>query len=98
MNLTKEQVEKIAYLARLGLNDAEIEKFSDQLTGILDYVDMLNEVDTENVDPTSQVTGLESVMEEDEVIDYVEDKSRLLEASNLPKEARQILVKSIFND
>ena len=98
MTLSKEEVKRIAYLARLGLTDDELEKFAGQLTGILDYVDMLNEVDTENVEPTSQVTGLESVMEDDEVITYVEDKNRLLEASNLPKEARQILVKSIFND
>ena len=49
MKLTPEQVRHIAQLARLKLNDEEVEKFSHELTDILDWVEMLNEVDTEGL-------------------------------------------------
>jgi len=46
--------------------DSEIEKYSGQLSKILDYVDKLNEVDTSEVEPTFNVMGLSNVMAEDE--------------------------------
>lgn len=67
MALTKEEVKHIALLARLGLTAQEIEKFAGQLSAILDYVKQLKEVDTENVLPTAQVSGLENVMADDAV-------------------------------
>ncbi len=67
MKLTVKEVEKIANLARLGLNDQEKEKFADQLSLILDYVDQLKEVDTTNVKPIAQITGLENVMRNDKI-------------------------------
>ncbi|MBN1778993.1 MAG: Asp-tRNA(Asn)/Glu-tRNA(Gln) amidotransferase subunit GatC [Candidatus Buchananbacteria bacterium] len=67
MKLTIQEVEKIANLARLGLTDAEKEKFANQLSSILDYFEQLKEVDTTNVEPVAQITGLESVMREDEI-------------------------------
>ncbi len=96
MALTEEEVKRIAELARLGLSKEEITKFSGQLTDILDYVDLLNEVDTKDVELTAQVTGLENVTEADEVVPYVEDKAALLKCSPLEVEAQQILVKSVF--
>ena len=59
-------VAHIAKLANLPLNPEEKEKFEKQLSEILTYVEKLNEVDTTNVEPTSQVTGLENVTREDE--------------------------------
>lgn len=67
MSLTKQEVEKIALLARLGLSEEEKETFAKQLSSILDYVKNLSEVDTQGIEPTAQVTGLENVMREDEV-------------------------------
>lgn len=67
MKLSKEEVKHIALLARLGLNEEEVEKYSEQLSSILDYVELLKEVDTDGIEPTAQVTGLENVMREDEV-------------------------------
>lgn len=96
MALTDQQVRRIAELARLGLSDDEIKKFAGQLTDIFQFVEMLNEVDTDNVEPTSQVTGLENVLDDDEVINFVEDKNELLECSPLEKSARQIKVKNVF--
>ncbi len=64
--LTKEQVLKIAHLARLKLTEAEVEKYQGQLSQILDYVAMLDEVDVSKVEPTAQVTGLTNSMRPDE--------------------------------
>ncbi len=97
MKLTKEQVQHVAKLARLGLSDKEVEKLQTQLSGILDYVDMLNEVDTEGVLPTAQVTGLKNVTRKDEVKTHALAKpEKLLECSPLPIEKNQIKVKSVF--
>lgn len=66
MKLTKDQVKHVAKLANLPLSKEEKEKYSDQLSKILDYIDKLNEVDTSNVEPTFNVTGLSNVLREDE--------------------------------
>lgn len=98
MSLTPEQVRHVAKLARLRLSDAEVEKFSGQLSAILDYVAILNEVDTEGVQPTSQVTGLENVTREDAVRGTVGfgTPGELLACSPLPKDRDQIRVKPVF--
>ncbi len=62
----KIDVPHIAKLANLILKSGEDEKFEKQLSGILSYVEKLKEVDTKNVETTSQVTGLENVTREDE--------------------------------
>ncbi|MBU1165195.1 Asp-tRNA(Asn)/Glu-tRNA(Gln) amidotransferase subunit GatC [Patescibacteria group bacterium] len=67
MALTKKEVEHIAKLARLGLTDEEKTKYARQLSSILEYVEQLKEVDTKDVEPTAQVTGLENVLREDKV-------------------------------
>lgn len=95
MSLTPEQVRHVAKLARLRLSEAEVEKFTGQLSVILDYVAILNEVDTEGVEPTSQVTGLANVTRPDEVERW-SDPSALLACSPLPKDRDQIRVKSVF--
>lgn len=64
--ITEKEIEHIARLARLGLSEAEKEKYSKELSGILDYMDKLNKADTENVEPISQITGLENVFRKDE--------------------------------
>jgi aspartyl-tRNA(Asn)/glutamyl-tRNA(Gln) amidotransferase subunit C len=66
MALTPEQVRHIARLARLGLTDADVEKFSGQLSEILDYFDRLKAVDTESVPPTAYPLDLHNVMRDDE--------------------------------
>lgn len=61
----KIDVKHIAKLANLPLNPQEEKKFEKQLSEILSYVEKLKEVDTKNVETTSQVTGLENVTRED---------------------------------
>jgi len=60
-------VEQIATLVRLGISEEEAEKFSGQFSSIIDYFNMLNEVDTTNVPPASDVANAENVLREDEV-------------------------------
>lgn len=65
----KINVKKVAKLANLSLSVIEEKKYSEQLSKILEYIDKLNEVDTENVEPTYNVSGLSNVMRPDEVGD-----------------------------
>lgn len=67
MSLTLQQVEEIANLARLDLSKGEKERFRDQLSAILDYAERLQTLDTSNVPPTAQVTGLVGVMRDDTI-------------------------------
>ncbi|MDO8621300.1 MAG: Asp-tRNA(Asn)/Glu-tRNA(Gln) amidotransferase subunit GatC [Candidatus Levybacteria bacterium] len=62
----KIDVVHVAKLANLPLKSEEKEKFEKQLSEILSYVEKLKEVNTENVEITSQVTGLENVTRKDE--------------------------------
>lgn len=67
MPLTKVQVEQVAALARLKLSPQEIEKFTNELTVILDYVSQLESVNTEGVEPKDQFISAENVFREDKV-------------------------------
>ncbi len=51
MSLDREEVLKIAHLARLGVDDAEVERYADELSNILSLVDRMNAVDTTGVTP-----------------------------------------------
>ena len=95
MNLTNDQVKHIAKLARLDLSEAEIEKFSLQLSGILKHAKILEEVDTTDVEPIAQITGLEHVTFEDEVKDC-DYSDELLEQSPQGTQERMIKVKNVF--
>lgn len=96
MAISKDDVKKIAYLARLGLTDDEIEKFQGQLAGIFDYIDKLKELDIEGIEETSQVTGLENVSVPDEVDKDFCSGDELLETSPLPVVNKQIRVKKVL--
>ncbi len=66
MPLSREQVKHIATLARVGLSDEDIARFSHQLSEILDYFERLRQVDTEGVPPTAHTLPLHNVMRDDE--------------------------------
>ncbi len=57
-DISKEQVKHVANLARLALTDEEVEKMTKQLGDIINYAELLNELDTENVKPTTHVLDL----------------------------------------
>ena len=90
--LNDEQVKHVAKLARIKLTDQEVKKFGKQLSSVLEYIDILAEVDTKNVPETSQVTGLKNVMDKDEVIKGQSSKEELLKCSELPVDSGQVRV------
>jgi len=66
MKLSREQVLHIALLARLGLTETEVDRFSEQLSNILDSFEVLQQVDTTGIIPTAQSIALQNVMKDDE--------------------------------
>lgn len=78
----KINVPHIAKLANLPLTDEEIKKFDVQLEETLKYIEKLNEVDTKNVQPTSNVTGLENITREDIAKPSLTQKQALVNAKN----------------
>jgi aspartyl-tRNA(Asn)/glutamyl-tRNA(Gln) amidotransferase subunit C len=83
MKLSYEQVRHIAWLARLGLSEEEMEKFSLQLSAILDNFEILREVDTTDVPPATQTIPLQNVTRKDDVADSYPQAEIL---SNAPKQ------------
>jgi aspartyl-tRNA(Asn)/glutamyl-tRNA(Gln) amidotransferase subunit C len=93
--ISRDDILKLARLSKLQLDEAEIEKFKDEISAILDYVEQLSSVDTKGLEPTSQVTGLENVTRKDEIIEYSAKPESLL--SNAPNiEKNQFKVKRIL--
>ncbi|MCX7611398.1 MAG: Asp-tRNA(Asn)/Glu-tRNA(Gln) amidotransferase subunit GatC [Ignavibacterium sp.] len=81
MSVPKEEIIKIAKLAKLKLNDNEIEKFTYQFNQILDYMKKLNEINTDEVQPLSHPIEINNVMRDDELKDSI---PRELALSNAP--------------
>ena len=94
--ISLEEVEHIAELARIELTEEEKKKFSDELSDVLGYVEQLQEVDTENIEPVSQVTGMANVLRED-VVENCDENVRKKIIESFPEEkegyvkVRQIL-------
>ena len=65
--ITKKEVEYVAQLAKLEFNEGEKEEFTSQLNSILDYFKKLNELNTEEVEPTAYVISMPNLLNEDEV-------------------------------
>ena len=68
--LSREDVLKLARLARIDLSEDEVMEFAAEFSEILQYVEQLGAVDIAGLEPTSQVTGLTNVTRKDEVRDY----------------------------
>jgi aspartyl-tRNA(Asn)/glutamyl-tRNA(Gln) amidotransferase subunit C len=64
--IEREQVEHVAKLARLKLTDAEVERMAGELSGILEHIERISELDLDGVEPTSHVIALENVFRPDE--------------------------------
>ena len=94
-DLTRDDVLKLARLARLDITEDEVEAYRTELTSILHFVEQIQNTDVTGLKPTSQVTGLTNVMREDEVIDYGVSPDDLLRV--VPKvQDRQIKVKRML--
>lgn len=80
--LNKDEVLRIADLAKLTLSIEEVKKFQEQLSSTLSYIDILKNVDTSKVTVTPAVTGLENVFREDKVTQSLSQEKVL---ANAPK-------------
>ena len=65
MKITRKEVEHVAYLARLHFSEEEIDRFTHQLNGTLEYMEKLAELDTTGVEPTFHAVQRTNVMRED---------------------------------
>ncbi|MFH1995960.1 MAG: Asp-tRNA(Asn)/Glu-tRNA(Gln) amidotransferase subunit GatC [Candidatus Omnitrophota bacterium] len=68
MAISKEQVQHVALLSRLSLSDEELELYRKQLGSIIEYIDTLNKLDTDGVQPTSHpLSSMKNVFRDDEL-------------------------------
>jgi aspartyl-tRNA(Asn)/glutamyl-tRNA(Gln) amidotransferase subunit C len=67
--ISKKEVEEVAFLSRLEMSDAELDMFTGQLSQILEYASMLNELNIADVEPTSHVIPMKNVFREDIALD-----------------------------
>ena len=82
MKISRDDVLYVADLARLELDEASIDAFAEQIATILDYVDMLNRVDTDGVSPTSHAISLTNAFRNDEPKEHLD---RDLALANAPE-------------
>jgi len=82
--ITYEEVEHIAELARIELTEEEKKKFSGELSDVLGYIKQLGEVDTKNIEPVSQVTGLVNILRDD-IMENCDEDVREMIIKNFPQ-------------
>ena len=80
MKITAKDVKHIANLSRLTVPDSEMEKFTEQFNQILNYADILNELDTKGIEPTAHVLPLSNVLREDVAVEGVSQEVALMNA------------------
>ena len=94
--ISSEEVKKVAQLARLELNESEIQKHAEQLENILGYIKQLEKIDTENIPCTTRAIEVVNVLRKDEKKDY-ENSEELLDLA--PSRENQFFkVPKIIND
>ncbi|MFA5174958.1 MAG: Asp-tRNA(Asn)/Glu-tRNA(Gln) amidotransferase subunit GatC [Patescibacteria group bacterium] len=96
MSITVEEVKKLAKLARIALTPEEEQRHAETISAVLDYMDVLNEVDTENVELTSQVTGLKNIVRLDEIRGK-DSQKELIEQMPLVKDGK-LAVPAVFEE
>lgn len=80
MKISKDDIIKVSELARLEFNEEELEKFTEQLGKILEYIEQLNELNTDNVEPTSHVLDISTPLREDKVVEWLSTEEVLKNA------------------
>lgn len=80
MKISSKEVEYVAHLARLDITESEKEKFTSQLNDILLYIDKLNELHTEGVEPMSHAISIINAFRKDNVLNSIGTKQTLANA------------------
>jgi aspartyl-tRNA(Asn)/glutamyl-tRNA(Gln) amidotransferase subunit C len=83
MKITKQEVLHVAHLARLNVDESMVERFSEQIGTILEYVETLNQLDTTGVAPTSHAIDMANAFREDALASSIDRQSAL---GNAPEE------------
>ncbi len=94
--LSKEETQHIAKLARLGLDDVEIEKYQKELSAILEYIDKLQEVDIGGVEPFTHSVAAGNVLREDSAVKRTKEELEKLTAQMPQKKDGYLKVKTIL--
>ncbi len=90
MSISKEEVKKVANLARLEITSAQEEEFGTQLNAILDYFEQLSELDTDNVQPTTRAIDVSNITRKDEQVTYIDRESLLNSAPEREEDFFQV--------
>ena len=95
MDIKREDIKHLADLSEFSLSDAEIDSLQGDLQGIIGYISQLDELDTDNVEPTYQVFEMENVWREDEILPQEADREALLALTKETKD-NQIKVPKVL--
>lgn len=85
MQITKKEIEHVAKLARINFSEEEKEKFTNEFSGIIEFVNKLNEINTDGIEPTAHVLPIQNVFRED-IVQESMDRDKVLQNAPL-KEA-----------
>jgi aspartyl-tRNA(Asn)/glutamyl-tRNA(Gln) amidotransferase subunit C len=96
MKLDKEATRKVAKLANLPVGELDIDKYSHQLSAVLEYIDQLQKVNTEDIEPSYNVSEEKNITREDEVRSSLPQDEVLKNAPK--KEQGYFVTKGVFND
>lgn len=96
MNITKDEVKHLAKLSNISLNESEVENLRGDLENIVNYIKQLDELNTENVEPTYSVSENQNIWREDEIDNYGVGKEELLALAGENIEAGQVKVPKVL--
>ncbi len=96
MTLTREEVEKVAHLARLALTEAELTEYKGQLSAVLEYAEMLNELDLSTVETTAHAVARDNVYRDDIVEPSLALEDVLYNAAKQQQD--QFLIQPVLTD
>lgn len=96
MNITKDEVKHLAKLSNISLSESEVENLRGDLENIVNYIKQLDELDTENVEPTYSVSENQNIWREDEIDNYGAGKEELLALAGENIEAGQVKVPKVL--
>lgn len=94
MSVSKDDVRHLATLSQIDVSDEQAEALTTQLDNIVKYINMLDELDTDGVEPTFQVTGLQNVMRDDVIEEQLPREALLALAPD--QEAGQVKVPKVL--
>ena len=95
MNIKREDILHLAELSDFALSEGEIDSLGKDLESIIKYISQLDELDTDNIEPTFQVFEMENVWREDELVDQAATREDLL-ALSLNSRDNQIEVPKVL--